>query len=162
MRTKTSRTAFFFLIHTPDSHESLPYPTLSSHTPPVPMRLLTHNVLRSPMKGVVEGYPLRVEATDVQVRVTACLWFELFRNQTNLHLSNRLPHKGGDHSRMTCFEIHCHRYCVRQCHPLFTIEPRTCEWTRSQNGVRGVVVSYATRPPRKITHPVDNFWRLGM
>lgn len=32
------------------------------------MRLLTHNVLRSPMKGVVEGYPLRIEATDVQVK----------------------------------------------------------------------------------------------
>lgn len=34
------------------------------------MRLLTHNVLRSPMKGVVaEGYPLKIEATNVQVRV---------------------------------------------------------------------------------------------
>ncbi|CAM9248281.1 unnamed protein product [Ectocarpus sp. 4 AP-2014] len=31
------------------------------------MRLLTHNVLRSPIKGVVEGYPLRIEATDVQM-----------------------------------------------------------------------------------------------
>ncbi|CAM9623754.1 unnamed protein product, partial [Hapterophycus canaliculatus] len=31
------------------------------------MRLLTHNVLRSPMKGVVEGYPLRIEVVDVQV-----------------------------------------------------------------------------------------------
>lgn len=32
------------------------------------MRLLTHNVLRSPMKDAVEGYPLKIEATDVQVR----------------------------------------------------------------------------------------------
>lgn len=32
------------------------------------MRLLTHNVLRSPMKGATDGYPLRIEATDVQVR----------------------------------------------------------------------------------------------
>lgn len=31
------------------------------------MRLLTHNVLRSPIKGAVEGYPLKIEATDVQV-----------------------------------------------------------------------------------------------
>eukprot|EP00904_Undaria_pinnatifida_P002202 jgi/Undpi1/11983/HiC_scaffold_4.g01682.m1 len=31
------------------------------------MRLLTHNVLRSPMKGAQDGYPLRIEATDVQV-----------------------------------------------------------------------------------------------
>lgn len=39
------------------------------------MRLLTHNVLRSPMKGVVEGYPLRIEATDVQVMSDkACVW----------------------------------------------------------------------------------------
>ncbi|CAM9365964.1 unnamed protein product [Ascophyllum nodosum] len=31
------------------------------------MRLLTHNVLRSPMKEVENGYPLRIEATDVQM-----------------------------------------------------------------------------------------------
>ncbi|CAM9867129.1 unnamed protein product [Discosporangium mesarthrocarpum] len=31
------------------------------------MRLLTHNVLRCPLKGVENGYPLRIEATDVQV-----------------------------------------------------------------------------------------------
>lgn len=31
------------------------------------MRLLTHNVLRSPMKEAENGYPLKIEATDVQV-----------------------------------------------------------------------------------------------
>ncbi|CAM9436865.1 unnamed protein product [Choristocarpus tenellus] len=32
------------------------------------MRLLTHNVLRCPLKGVENGYPLRIEATDVQAK----------------------------------------------------------------------------------------------
>jgi multifunctional methyltransferase subunit TRM112 len=31
------------------------------------MRLLTHNVLRCAIKGVEDGYPLKIEPTDVQM-----------------------------------------------------------------------------------------------
>ena len=32
------------------------------------MRLLAHNMLRNTAKGVEEGYPLRIEASKVEVR----------------------------------------------------------------------------------------------
>jgi multifunctional methyltransferase subunit TRM112 len=34
------------------------------------MKLLTHNLLRSNVKGVKKGYPLRIEAKQVQVKDT--------------------------------------------------------------------------------------------
>ena len=36
------------------------------------MRLITHNVLRCAVKGVEEGYPLKIEATDVQMQESPC------------------------------------------------------------------------------------------
>jgi hypothetical protein len=32
------------------------------------MRLLSHNVLRNTAKGVVEGFPLKIEAQQIDVR----------------------------------------------------------------------------------------------
>lgn len=34
------------------------------------MRLLSHNVLRNTAKGVVEGFPLKIEAQQIEVRDT--------------------------------------------------------------------------------------------
>ncbi|TFJ88014.1 hypothetical protein NSK_000368 [Nannochloropsis salina CCMP1776] len=34
------------------------------------MRLLSHNVLRNTAKGVVDGYPLKIEAAEIDVRDT--------------------------------------------------------------------------------------------
>lgn len=34
------------------------------------MKLLTHNLLRCNLKGVKKGYPLRIEATQVEVKET--------------------------------------------------------------------------------------------
>jgi len=34
------------------------------------MKLLTHNLLRSNVKGVKKGYPLRIEATKVELKET--------------------------------------------------------------------------------------------
>ncbi|EWM29006.1 Uncharacterized protein Naga_100851g2 [Nannochloropsis gaditana] len=34
------------------------------------MRLLSHNVLRNTAKGVVDGYPLKIEAAQIDVRDT--------------------------------------------------------------------------------------------
>lgn len=37
------------------------------------MRLLSHNVLRNTAKGVVEGFPLKIEAQQIEVRMVAAL-----------------------------------------------------------------------------------------
>lgn len=34
------------------------------------MRLITHNMLKSNIKGVVNGFPLRIEADKVEVKET--------------------------------------------------------------------------------------------
>ena len=107
-------------IHAPPP--STPPPHLLPHAS-APMRLLTHNVLRSPMKGVENGYPLRIEATDVQVSERRLFVVSFPPTTHSLHISNRFPRKGGAHSCMTCCEIPSQTCCIRYCHLFFPIVP---------------------------------------
>lgn len=44
------------------------------------MRLLSHNVLRNAAKDVVEGFPLKIEATEVDVSsVSGVEWLDGYR-----------------------------------------------------------------------------------
>ena len=37
------------------------------------MRLLTHNSLKSPVKDVAKGYPMKLEIADMEVCVCVCV-----------------------------------------------------------------------------------------
>ena len=43
-------------------------PTIGQGHKATPMRLLSHNVLRNTATGVIEGFPLKIEVTRLEVR----------------------------------------------------------------------------------------------